>query len=283
MIPSGKLNCLNIGIMRPKFGNGSGGGFCAEFQTVYDSWTTKPADADATELNTMVEKMVADGAWAIPDVWYNFAVHTNGASEALVNWINPGTNDATLVNAPAFVAFEGFTGANTKYINSHYNPNTEGVNFTLDDASTFGYIRIVTTSGVGVSWGCQNAGGDRCFFIPRLPGNNSFHALNAGTSDTWFNAPAYLGINILQRINATTHEWHVNKTLRRSAAKVSSAIPSFDIYMLANDNNGAAASYEINEQLSCWGAGSQFTTGNRDDLVDAFEAWMDYKGKGVVP
>ena len=45
-------------------------GFCAEYQGVYDTLTTKPSSAIADAQNTMVCGMVTDGTWAKRDIIY---------------------------------------------------------------------------------------------------------------------------------------------------------------------------------------------------------------------
>jgi hypothetical protein len=70
--------------------------FCAEYQAVYDAYTTKPSDAVATIYNTMVEKLVAAGLWSTQwDIVRGYGMTTNDAGEALINWINPSTFGAT--------------------------------------------------------------------------------------------------------------------------------------------------------------------------------------------
>ena len=83
------------------------GGYCPEYQAVYDAFTTKPSAALASLQDIMVRALIDCGAWALLDVFYNYAVHTNAAGEALINWKLPGTFDATAFNAPTFTALEG--------------------------------------------------------------------------------------------------------------------------------------------------------------------------------
>jgi len=256
--------------------------YCAEFQTVYDSWTIKPTDADAAELNIKVEKMVADGIWAINDIYYNFAVHTNDNGEAQTNWINPGTHDAILVNNPTFVAFEGFKGdGTTQYINTNYNPNTDAINLALDDACGFLYNR---TDGQSNTWmyGCRNDSKEAFVITPwALAAPDKFyHACNSGYGDTYAVTDAF-GMHLMSRDNNANYDAYKNK-VGINSIKASSAIPNYNIYLLAMNNAGTAIAHSP-KQISCAGAGGAFTQTNVDDLIDAFETWMDYKGKGVIP
>jgi hypothetical protein len=121
--------------------------FSTQYQAVYDSWTTKPAIDVAIIQDTMVRAWIASGFWASTDVIYVFAVHTNDASEALINWKSPGTNDAILTGA-TFTAYEGFTGDGAStYLQADFEAANDAVNFTQNDASVGIYNRKTRLSG----------------------------------------------------------------------------------------------------------------------------------------
>jgi hypothetical protein len=120
--------------------------YCAEYQAVYDAYTTKPDDATATIYNTMVEKLVAAGLWSTQwDIVRGYGMTTNAAGEALINWINPATFGATAYNAPTFTALQGFAfNGTTQYISQIWVPSTNGVRYTRNSASQVLYIRTTT-------------------------------------------------------------------------------------------------------------------------------------------
>ena len=122
-----------------------GAGYSAEYQAVYDSFTNPPPTAVADAQNTMVESLVAAGIWAKLDVFYLFANYW--PDDGLINWINPGTNNATAVNAPGFISYEGYTAASLKYIDLNYATATHGVNYTQNDSSAGLYCRTDPGSG----------------------------------------------------------------------------------------------------------------------------------------
>jgi hypothetical protein len=118
-------------------GGGGGGGFDADYQAVLDYATaqgyTLPSGGQQTLQNDLVVALKAAGVWSKLDTFANFA--TDGSSNfALIDWKR--LSDYTAINSPTFTSNEGFTGNGTSsYIDSNYNPNTSGVNYTLNDAS----------------------------------------------------------------------------------------------------------------------------------------------------
>jgi hypothetical protein len=111
--------------------------FDADYQAVLDYATTQgytlPSSGQQTLQNQLVVDLKAGGIWSKLDTFGVFA--TDGDSDfALIDWIR--LSDYTAINSPTFTTNEGFTGnGSSSYINSNYNPNTSGVNYTLNDAS----------------------------------------------------------------------------------------------------------------------------------------------------
>jgi len=111
--------------------------FDADYQAVLDYGTaqgyTLPSGGQQTLQNDLVVALKAAGVWSKLDTFANFA--TDGDSDfALIDWKR--LSDYTAINSPTFTTNQGFTGNGTSsYIDSNYNPNTSGVNYTLNDAS----------------------------------------------------------------------------------------------------------------------------------------------------
>jgi hypothetical protein len=128
-------------------GGGGGGGFDADYQAVLDYGTTQgytlPSGGQQTLQNDLVVALKAAGVWSKLDTFANFA--TDGDSDfALIDWIR--LSDYTAVNSPTFTTDEGFTGNGTSaYINTNFNPTTQVVNYTLNNASRY-YFHFAGTN-----------------------------------------------------------------------------------------------------------------------------------------
>ena len=79
------------------------------------------------------------------------------------------------------------------------------------------------------------------------------------------------GMYILTRDNAANYTVYRNGSSLYTAADASSAVTA-----------GVLTTGTTGTQLSCFGVGSSLTSGNVTTLTNAFEAWMDSNGKGVI-
>jgi len=262
---------------------GSGGvPFVTEYQTVYDSFTTKPSTAIAAAQNTMVESLVSSGVWAKRDIIYLFAQEINTGGEALKNFITPGTFDATLVNAPAFGSLEGFTGnATTNYIKSNWNASTQGVKTTLDDTSVSSYQRTdLTTSAIPKAlWGVNDLSRGWWYIVTL----NSVANIRVHDDLTlqWAQVSINKGFSYFERTGATARASYLNNVLKNSDNRGSVIISNLEMYLLARNEAGTPDKF-IDVQLSYWSAGGSLTAGERLAEMNAVETYMDSNGKGII-
>jgi len=122
-----------------------------EYQAILDRATTLgytlPSDAVKLKQNTLLTSMKADGVWAKLDVFYVFA-QDGGADFGTLNWKNPNANQSTLVNAPTFVSNGGLMGNGTSsYIDTNFNPATQGVQYTQNNASRYFFTHAISGTG----------------------------------------------------------------------------------------------------------------------------------------
>jgi hypothetical protein len=252
-------------------------GYIAEYQAVYDSLTTPPSAVIAEEQNAMVSALVTAGTWAKLDIFYLFAQTVNSDSEALKNWINPGTNDCTLVNAPAFVALEGFTGnGSSSYINTNYNPNTDGSNYTLNSACLGIYLRTDVTEST-YDLGVQS--GTAARIASHIAAGTYLNRINDSLSHEPANTDAR-GLHIQNRTGASATEIFKNGASVDTDSVASVSVPADDIYICCQ-NNGGPAQYST-KQVAVVFAGGGLTIGDVTAITNAIETYMDSNGKGVI-
>jgi len=250
--------------------------YSAEYQTVYDSWTEKPSDAVAANMNTLVEADVADGLWAKDDVYYNMAVHTNANGEAQTNWNNPGTYDFTLVNAPAFVAFEGFMGDGiSAYIDYNFNLDTHGVNYTLNSGAVCAYARVAAAN-TGYLFGART--GNRTWLAPDA-GSTSKVGVNGGNINGTVMGTD--GMFFVTRYNASNFKVFRNKVEIQDISSAAAALPNTNLLGLCYSLSGTPTLFS-NNQLSMLAVGANATQANVNNRTDNYETYMDSNGKGVI-
>ena len=250
--------------------------YCAEYQAVYDAYTTKPSAEAAAIDNTMVAGLVSDGVWAKLDVFYLYAVHTNDDGEALINIINPGTYDATAYNAPTFTALEGFTGADTKYIDWNVSLNAL-TNYAQNDGCIGAYVRTNVDESATVIG--AETGADRTTLFIRSSDNATLR-LNASSGTGTSNTDSR-GMYIGNRVLSTHHDLYKNGALLIHDNIASSGIPTHNMYSLCRNNDGVAELF-VTTQLSMIFAGGGLTQTDITNLTNRFETRMDALGKGVI-
>lgn len=265
-----------IGINTHIFGMGRVG-FSSEYQTVYDSFTTKPSAAVAAAQNTRVKTLVDDGVWTKKDIDYVFAAHINDNGEALTNWFNPGTFNAVLVNAPAFVAFEGFTGdGSTSYIMA-YIPSSDGTLYLQDDAHAGDYIRThVVENDVDFR---ANDGSNFLTMASVFTGSN-FYGINQGGADGVANADAR-GDYLINRVDSTDNDLYKNGVILNDNSTVSTGAPTVRLYICAANNSGSPANFST-KQHSLFSLGGSFSGAEIISSNNANETYMDSNGKGIA-
>ena len=108
--------------------------FYDEYDIIYAAFATKPHDTIADLQEALVYSLDTAGYWARMD-YFSVAAHQY-EDGTLINWINPVLNDATNVSSTAWTQFVGYNGdGSADYINTNWNPSTDGINFSQDDCS----------------------------------------------------------------------------------------------------------------------------------------------------
>lgn len=130
----------------------SSGGFDPDYQAVLSRATslgyTLPDAPTQAAGNALVVGLKAAGIWSKLDVLYLFAT-TGDQNFATLNWKAPTLYQATLVSSPTFRSKGGFKGDGlASYINTNFNPATNGVQYTQNNASRAAYI---TTPATGLN------------------------------------------------------------------------------------------------------------------------------------
>ena len=259
--------------------NISGTSYCAKYQDVYDEFTTKPSAAVAGYWNQFVDSCVSQGIWAELDNITVFATHTNGAGEALINWIDPTGTKATAVSAPTFTASQGFTGDGAAdYIDMNM-AFSGGTNYAQDDASVFVYSRssaqVASGAIIGVSDGTRTM-----MIVPRHTTDQVYLRMNSASSDNSASTDAS-GFWGLDRSESDNFDLYKNGTFVENIYVASNGVPTADVFVLAINVSGTAGDF-WSGQCSVAGWGESLTSAQQDSLFVNFERAMDSLGTGVV-
>jgi hypothetical protein len=134
------------------------GGFDSDYQAVLNYATTQgytlPSASQQIKQNQLVLDLKVGGVWSKLDT---FAVFANDGSSnfGLIDWKRLALY--TAVNSPTWTSNVGFTGNGTSsYIDTNFNPSTQGVNYTIDNASRYTLFTGANTTIDGNSLGTSN-------------------------------------------------------------------------------------------------------------------------------
>ena len=253
---------------------GTGTGYVSQYQTVYNSFTTKPSSDVATAQNTMVSSLVSGGVWAKLDLFYCFANDTS--ANALVNWVTPGSYTCSLVNNPSFNTLEGFTGDGaTRYIDTTFNASTNGVHYTRLNAAISVYTRLNQPEGYYFVLGASDSYSHT--YISPYQFSALYGTLNtvAGgvSSATVSNSQ---GLSTITRNSGNLYAYRNDVSLSNSTIYWDNSAPSANFEVL-RQGNGFWSSNEV----SFVAIGGILTTNDVSTLYHSIQTYMTSNGKQV--
>ena len=199
--------------------------------------------------------MIIDGNWQLLDRMWIMAA--DNQQNARVSIINPTSTQITEVNSPTWTKDQGYTGNGTSsYLNTNWNPSTQGVQYTLNSASVGLYTRNAPATGAGTAI-CGNGVGSNfsaLLIINRLSLDDFI--LNSATVSTK-TAKGAAGLYSANRTSSTVVSPYYNGSLYAggSFVQASTSVQSINVFVGAFNSNGVAAGWVTN-QVSMFFAGS---------------------------
>src|SRR5690606_1646762 len=227
-----RVKAVAAGFDDSDFTSTSGTTFTTTYQGILDAQIgTPPATLAGRMVDNLFWKDMADsGLLAECDaVWM---MTTEGdADYALINGVSPGNNQGTLQGtvAPSYVAKEGFYGnaAQGAYIDFHWNPSEDGVNFLQNDASMHAYTTYDTPSTTPLL-GCTNASAvGRLFLTPNDENDKLEVHINSTNGATGGEGGAGLISGV--RAASDSHQGYRNGVQQSTATVSSSTVSAFDL------------------------------------------------------
>jgi hypothetical protein len=235
-----------------------------DYQAILDYATTQgytlPSESQRLKQNTLLIALKDAGVWSKLDTFANFA--TNGSAQfALIDWKR--LTQYTAVLSPTFTTNEGFMGnVTSSYIDTNFNPVTQGVKYTQNNASR--YLFMFLASGTGALDGCS---------LVNI--NNSLRASSSNqrinqtiplVGDS-FNFNATRGMKSIHRTSSTNVELF-NDTTQGSRTAISASMSSLNQFILRS------ASVYGGHEISMYAMGANLVTENTA-FVNAFNTYLN--------
>lgn len=220
------------------------------------------------------------GIWEKADAFYFFAAHAQ--APGLLNW-RKNAHDATIVNGAGmtFTADRGFKGNGVNsFLNLNFNPVTQGVNYLLNTCSMGIYSRTnidENTRDIGANISATNSAA----YLRMCVSGNTYMYTNVNATISTINNG--LGLFLVSRYNATQIRYKIKlNATSNGAGSNSTAMPNFNFYCCAANNNGTAGNFTNREYSFAW-IGGVLTIAELDTLALAVETYLDAIGAGVIP
>lgn len=215
----------------------------------YNAWSnqlaTKPSAKWTSALDLFMRKCIIHGNWLKLDRMWIFATETRANAKISIVNPTPASNwptSITEVNTPAWTADSGYKGNNsTSYLNTNFNPSTQGVNLSLNSIFTSVYSR---TQALQSSTGDFGAWNGTAYILTNCGNASNVYAayLNDFSPSTLSNSNT-LGCFTVTRTSSSVKTLYRNTTTIGTVSGSTLSIPSKNIYVCAVNNNGSAANF----------------------------------------
>jgi hypothetical protein len=220
----------------------------ASYTAIMQNYLTRLA-AEGGSL-TNAEKGYLNTLTLNPDItefdrlWVHGLSNQIAARISLVNALTASL--ITEVNSPTFTSGQGYTGnGTTSYLDSNYNPSTQGVKYTLNSMSVGAGSATDVLIGTKTLIGCVS-GADVVGVYPKWVGdagkiisytnNNSAFDLRSAAAD-----PTTIGRYMVQRTASNLSTIYKNNVSLNTGAFASSSIPNNNLFILGINANGSFA------------------------------------------
>jgi hypothetical protein len=203
--------------------------------TYYAAMTTQWDSVSKQKINNFVISQIDSGLWAKKS--RIFLIASTSAGDCVIDL--KGTENASLVNSPTFTQYRGFTSATGKYMNSNFNPVTNG-----ETIYTLNNCRMAIYSNTNL----QSMSND----IGHSDSANVNQMIIRNTSDLFRPNTPYRGVSLgskantnsiglfeLQRSASNAYSYFINGENKTSSTTASVALVNNNIFIGTTNNNGS--------------------------------------------
>jgi hypothetical protein len=201
-------------------------------------------------VSNLIISLKAQGLWTKIDRLWLFAAENN--QSARVDLV--GRVTATVVNSPTFTADRGYAGNGTSsYINTGYNPFSNGVAWQLNSAHLGAYNRSIRTDGLSYVDAGANDGVAFAHVYSRLSGGRS--GVINDTSGIGTTSPNSSGFGLVTRTGVTANELFYNGVSVGANATASIKAPAVPVFVFARNDGGSPGFLSADQMaaLTCGG------------------------------
>lgn len=218
-----------------------------------------------------------------------FYIHglTNNIA-ARTSFVNPASTIITPVNSPTFTPTLGYQGNGiNQYLDTNFNPSTQGVKYTLNNAS-IGVYSLTNLSATQLEIGCVfGGGGNQSILDIRDTDNRFYSGINEPTTNISSANTDSRGLFVGNRFSSNSVNQLKNGVVTQTGSNASSVIPNLNTFLLCINVNTSANLFSTRQiSLSFLGSSSynQSTFYNSIQALGNRLGWFSYttRFKAVV-
>lgn len=215
--------------------------YSLEARQLFSRWTNSVPTTYKDALAKFIDQCKVDGNWDEMDVaWMPAQYDETNALQQLKS----SSYTLTRVNSPEWLLGSGWVSdGSTSYLKTGFNPATNGIKFTQNDASIGVYSNTQSATGFSVDMGVTNSLNRFTQINPR-DSNKYYGDMNdsantiSGVSNT-----ATIGLLSQKRTSSSVLNYFIKGSSIGTDAQSSSGVPSYEFYILGrNDSDSLAAS-----------------------------------------
>jgi hypothetical protein len=226
----------------------------------------------------LVEGLRDDGILAKLDRLWVFAQPTQ--AQALVDLVASTT--ATAVNSPTFTANRGYTGDGvTSYINSLFNPSTNGVNWV--GASVGLHVWCITNRAANDTrvFGFVGSGGAGVDFITNGSATSGLViTYRFDPTDRWTNSNSdgFFSVNMDGNSSNQVAQRNGSTLSLLAGGAIGATVPSDDIWILGRKDAAGSLINATTDQIACVAFGGKLTATEAGNFYTHLRTYMTAVG-----
>ena len=248
-----------------------------EFKTYAESLTTPLTDDQANAIGNFYNDIIAGtGVSSLSELFDAAWLIRGETEESSFHNLVKNAHHLTKHGLVTWTQWVGIAGGGG-YVDTHYNPHDEGINFSLNSGA-LGLYTPTNKSEATIDMGARKAYGDDMTYIQTRDASatNKYNGrinqdAHAGSCDI----TTSIGMSIINRTEALKMVGYRDKNeMFEETASTATVMPDFNIYLLAVNNGGtaAAASTKIIEFAFI---SKGLTKSQADVITDAYSAYRE--------
>ena len=205
--------------------------------------TTQPSALWTGALNNFIRQLIIDGNWQLLDRLWIFAA--DNQQNARVSIVNPTSTPVTEVGSPTWTKDVGYTGnGSSMYLNTNYNPTSNGVNFVLNNACMGIYTSGADTLNNFNIGAWNNSSFDGLSYL-NINGTNGQYGLNlnSGGNGDAHSVGASTGLQVVTNAASGTNAQYFNGSLISTNTAYPTILLNADLFVFCANEYGTTDDY----------------------------------------